>query len=101
MDAESREVVSLVQLTKHERAFFREMFRKARERALCDAEGFSDVLYTLERFGARLKPNAKGMKDVRDRLLPWADQSPLATATPRTHRTYHTAVDALFKQMHF
>lgn len=49
--------------------YFRNEFRKARAVALEDAEGYQQILFALERFGAYEKGRCEGDKDKMARLL--------------------------------
>lgn len=83
------------------KVYFRDQFRKARDAALRDAEGFQEVLFALEKFGAYLT------KDIENKRNPglgsytypiWkkALDSPLAEDIPERCQSWHVRFSKLY-----
>jgi len=64
-------------------------FREASERVLKDAEGFEEIIHSVERLGVLLTGRAGGLGQYEDRICRLAEISPLATGIPQEHRARH------------
>lgn len=71
--------------------FFRDQFREGRAAALRDAEGFQEILFTLERLGMCLTGKILDIGKYSDSIQVLAKRSPLALAeeVPEKWREWH------------
>ena len=76
---------------------FRDQFRAGRADALADTEGFSEILFPLERLGCFLTGKGLGLGQFREKLVCYSKHSPLATEIPNQHREFHTPFGTLFE----
>jgi CBS domain-containing protein len=82
----------------HETAvYFRDQFREARSIALRDAEGFQEILFTLERFGSYLTGKIQDLKQYEIQIRDVALESPLAVYVPTHHQSWHLAFSKLYE----
>lgn len=99
-------------LESNQEIFFRDAFRDARAAAHKDAEGFQEILFALERFGAYLhkKPTKKpakksakkppsGLDAYRGEIATEADKSPLAKLVPDKCSQYHLRFPDLYESV--
>jgi len=77
--------------------FFRDQFRQARATALQDAEGFQEIIFVLERFGAYLIGQIKDLGKYRDAIEREALSSPLADAIPVRHKIWHSKFATIYE----
>lgn len=80
----------------NQRVHFRDRFRGARAIALEDAEGFPAILNALEDFGAFLLGYRHSLGRYRGKVVPFAQQSPLATKIPEKNKAFHVTFEALY-----
>lgn len=66
--------------------FYRDQFRSGRAKALSDAEGFSEILYALERLGSFLTGNIGTLGEYQKAIGKIAGKSPLAVVDYRSLR---------------
>lgn len=69
--------------------YFRDQFREARAEALRDAEGFQEILFVLERFGAYLKKSIGTLGSYATSVKEFALISPLADPVPANRHLWH------------
>lgn len=55
--------MSAGKLTREAAIYFRDALRDARAGALRDAEGYSAILFAIERFGQYLHPEGRSLND--------------------------------------
>lgn len=79
-----------------QRIHFRDRFRDARAIASKDAEGFPAVLNVLEDFGAFLLDYRHGLGRYRGKVVPFAEQSALATKIPEKNKAFHVTFESLY-----
>lgn len=77
--------------------FFRDQFRQARATALQDAEGFQEILFVLERFGAYLSEKIKDLGKYGKAIEREAMNSPLAETIPVQHNTWHSKFSTIYE----
>lgn len=75
---------------------FRDQFRQARATALQDAEGFQEIIFVLERFGAYLMGQIKDLGKYREAIEREALSSPLADDIPTQHDTWHSKFSIIY-----
>lgn len=83
-------------LTSEEKVYFRDELRKARAAALRDAEGYQEVLFSIERFGSKLIRKGGTLADYAGPILSIAGQSVLARRIPKRWKECHTHCPHLF-----
>lgn len=83
-------------LRHEQRLHFRDAFKAGRAQALADAEGFTHLVFALERLGRLLEPGASNLGKMEPALTQLAVTSPLATDLPAQHPACHTPFDVLF-----
>jgi len=86
----------MIILSKDTRIAYRNYLRDARAKALSDAEGFQDVLFTIENLGNALFGKAGNLGFYKDSLLNLAKKSPLAFDMSTKFRYLHTPFDVLY-----
>jgi hypothetical protein len=69
-------------MKKAVKVYFRDQFRKARDEALRDAEGFQEVLFALEKFGAYFTKKIQTLDKYAPRIQEIAAISPLTEDIP-------------------
>ena len=77
--------------------FFRDQFRQARATALQDAEGFQEIIFVLERFGAYLIGKIKDLGKYGEAIEREAMSSPLADAIPVQYNTWHSKFSTIYE----
>lgn len=77
--------------------YFREQFRDARAGALRDAEGFQEILFALEKFGAFLSAKTSALGKYKDAIQSVAHNSSLAEDIPSRHKSWHLAFSKLYE----
>jgi hypothetical protein len=75
---------------------FCDELRDARAVALQDAEGFSNVLFAVERLGAFVAGRIEALGRYREGLRELAARSPLANDIPIAHPGFHVTFDVLY-----
>jgi predicted transcriptional regulator len=75
----------------------RDQFKAARVYALADAEGFQEILYSLERLGIILTKQVLDLYGYGNKIKELARESPLAFEIPQTYRHFHTPFDTLYE----
>jgi CBS domain-containing protein len=78
-------------------AYFREQFRESRAIALRDAEGFQEVLFTLERLGSYLKGSIQDLGHYARDIQNVASTSPLADEIPARFPPWHSPFSRLYE----
>ena len=58
-------------MKKEAAIYFRDEFKKARDSALKDAEGYQQILFVLERMGAYRKKGKEPLKHIRRTFVAW------------------------------
>jgi len=76
--------------------YFRDQFREARAKALRDAEGFQEILFVLERFGAFLKGKVEVLNAYKKSIEKVALISPLADDIPGRFQSWHMSFSRLY-----
>jgi len=77
--------------------FFRDQFRQARATALQDAEGFQEIIFVVERFGAYLIGKIKDLGKYGEAIEREAMSSPLADAIPVQHNSWHSKFSTIYE----
>jgi hypothetical protein len=83
-------------LTLEQKIYFRDQFRSARASALQDAEGFQEILFTLERLGSYLHKAGKSLYDYYPYITALAEASPLAIEIPEKWQERHSQFSVLY-----
>jgi hypothetical protein len=78
------------------RLYFRDAFRHARAIAQQDAEGFQQILFTLETLGVMLTGRTLNLGKYEDYICDMADKSPLAEFIPSLHCEWHSSFDQIY-----
>lgn len=81
---------------EEEAVYFRNQLRQARATALRDAEQFQDLLFCIERLGAKLAHKIGTLHDYGGVLKRLAGTSPLARMIPQRYGQYHSKFSELF-----
>ena len=76
---------------------FRDQFRFGRAVAVKDAEGFSEILFTVERLGSFLSKEIGTLKSYLPVLQDLACDSPLARELPKVYPGLHLPFDRLYQ----
>jgi hypothetical protein len=76
--------------------FFRDQLRLGRATAVRDAEGFSEILFALERLGSYLTNRIGTLISYRDEIRSIACRSPLARGIPDSE-PLHLTFDRLYE----
>ncbi len=76
--------------------YWRDQLVAARDAAFRDAEGFQDVLFTLEKLGQFLSGKTGYLKTYKSAIEELASQSCLASEIPNSHRGWHTPFSDLY-----
>ena len=77
--------------------YFRDELRNARASALRDAEGFQEILFTLERLGITLYGEVGDLGKYGKEIQTIANNSPLASEIPNLLRESHLPFDDLYE----
>lgn len=77
--------------------YFRDQFREARATALRDAEGFQEILFVLERFGAYLTRKIGTLATYKKSIKEAALISPLADCIPTHCQSSHVPFSRLYE----
>lgn len=77
--------------------FFRDQFRNARAVALLDAEGFQEIIFVLERFGAYLIGKIKSLDHYKKDIERVARSSPLADDIPNQYNAWHPRFSTVYE----
>ncbi|MCL0078910.1 hypothetical protein M1O54_03390 [Dehalococcoidia bacterium] len=77
--------------------YFRDQFREARATALQDAEGFQEILFVLERFGAYLTRSIGTLGSYANEIRGAALNSPLADHIPTHCQSWHVPFSQLYE----
>jgi hypothetical protein len=85
-----------VNLSREARIYFRDTLRDARSIALRDSEGFTAILFAIERLGRFLSGRGSGLGQYQRRILELAGASPLSRAQGTVARSLHIPIDHLF-----
>ena len=85
-----------MELDRETAIFFRNQFREARAVAYRDAEGFQEILFTLERFGAYLNKKIQDLGKYESKITSIACQSPLAEDVPNFCKSWHLSFSDLY-----
>lgn len=78
-------------------SFFRDQFRQARAIALQDAEGFQEIIFVLERFGAYIFKEIGDLGKYRAGIEKIAKRSPLADVIPVQHIIWHSKFSTIYE----
>ena len=76
--------------------YWRDQLVAARDVAFRDAEGFQDVLFTLEEIGQFLSGKTGTLASYKPAIKELASQSCLAYEIPRSHQGWHTSFGDLY-----
>ncbi len=76
--------------------YWRDQLVAARDAAFRDAEGFQDVLFTLEKIGQFLSGETGTMASYKSAIEGLASQSCLAYEIPSSHQGWHTPFGDLY-----
>jgi hypothetical protein len=82
-----------------EKCFYRDHMRSARAAALADAEGFQDVLHSLELIGQMLVGKVLGLRKYENEISSLAANSPLSYEIPLEWPQYHNTFGALYTEL--
>ena len=82
-----------------EKCFYRDHLRSARAVALADAEGFQDVLQSLELIGQMRLGKVRSLGKYKNTLSDLANASPLFAEIPLQWPRYHTSFSALYDEL--
>jgi hypothetical protein len=77
--------------------YWRNLFLSARDAAFRDAEGFQNILFTLEKFGQFLFRTTADLGKYKSDICKVASQSPLANEIPAACRDLHTPFEDLYE----
>jgi len=77
--------------------YFRDLFRQARLAAYQDAEGFQELLFALEKFGAHLAKQILDLGRYEPVIGKFAIKSPLYSNIPDQWRQYHLPFGSLYE----
>ena len=82
-----------------EAIYFRDTLREARSAALRNSEGFSAILYAIERLGRFLNPSGIGLGHYRDHIAEIVRRGALSQARRSPAGRLHVPFDALYSQL--
>lgn len=77
--------------------FFRDQFRNARAVAFQDAEEFQEIIFVIERFGAYLIGQIKGLGNYKTSIEQEALNSPLAEEIPNQCTAWHPRFSTIYE----
>jgi len=83
-----------IDLSPDQKIYFRDQLRNARNEAIKDAEGFTELLFVFERLGNFLTKKTGTLKKYESKIAEVANNSPLAKDVPRE---FHTPFDKLYE----
>jgi len=83
-------------LTPLQARYWRNLFLSARDAAFRDAEGFQNILFSLEKFGQFLFRTTGDLGKYKPVICNVAWQSCLANEIPASHRDWHTPFQELY-----
>lgn len=78
------------------RLYFRNDLRDARAKALLDSEGFSDIVFAIERFGAHLRPGRTGLHEYKEAIAEYVLPPHVVADNGEADLTWHVPFDRLY-----
>jgi hypothetical protein len=84
-------------LTEDQSIFFRNEFRKAREKVIEDSENYSEILFCLEKFGSFLIKEISTLSKYQSSIQHFACESPLAKFVPDKVSSFHIPFYRLYQ----